>query len=323
MADVRCPKCGGETVILTSKKDDRQYHVCVNRSKCRGRVPVGDDEHEDRKRESLAAVPRRDSLRQRRAPHHITGGASIDEAWAGAGKDDWGDDWDDEGGPPKAAPYLPQYPKAQRRAAAEREEPPGSRRRREHPHAKHAAGSAVRKPDADERDSAMDDERPARKRKVPPDSSWGDDWGDEVSERKTAPERPPRAELKKKAFLKDEESREPERQRIPDAADKKPRPRKVLKKEAPPEKKKTASRWRGWIKGKPAHKKGKASDTRRQRTRQAEIASGPKEASGFEERSMQKEAESDSKRRNMIVFIVVLVVALLAIGGIIYAAVGL
>lgn len=41
--DVKCPKCGSETIIRTSKKSPdagRKYYVCARFPDCKGRIPV-------------------------------------------------------------------------------------------------------------------------------------------------------------------------------------------------------------------------------------------------------------------------------------------
>jgi len=120
MADVRCPRCGSGTVILTSKSDDRKYHVCVNRPRCKGRVPADDVWGDDWGGGKPVARPAYDREPQRRVPPSLRSRLSI--------KEEWGDDWGGAIPARKPAPYTPQYPRAQKRALApDVEEPPKPR----------------------------------------------------------------------------------------------------------------------------------------------------------------------------------------------------
>jgi hypothetical protein len=43
--DIRCPECGSETVLRTSKKGPnagRTFHVCIHYPECKGKVPIGE-----------------------------------------------------------------------------------------------------------------------------------------------------------------------------------------------------------------------------------------------------------------------------------------
>ena len=43
--DTKCPLCGSETVIKTSKKGPnagQSFHVCLRYPECKGKVPVGE-----------------------------------------------------------------------------------------------------------------------------------------------------------------------------------------------------------------------------------------------------------------------------------------
>jgi ssDNA-binding Zn-finger/Zn-ribbon topoisomerase 1 len=123
MSDVRCPQCGRRTVILTSKKDDRSYYVCINRPNCRGRIPVDE-----------------------------------------VGEDGWGDDWDNEKTAVKTAPDAP-------------------RRRRETYSSESKPGKDKRRPDASVN-------RSERKVKASVDKDWGDDWDEGSSSSGAIHERP-------------------------------------------------------------------------------------------------------------------------------------
>jgi|GEM_PF-6221053 len=160
MAEVRCPKCGRRTVVLTDKEDGLKYHVCVNRPKCRGRIPVDevidDGWGEDRSLERPVAKPAYDRSVLRKAPAPPKGRSFVDEGWGNdwgrekpAAKpaydrprqprqqipsrggrpidEGWGDDWGQSAAGSKTAPYVPQYPRAQRRQV-----PPGMKVAPEH-----------------------------------------------------------------------------------------------------------------------------------------------------------------------------------------------
>ena len=77
MGDVRCPKCGRKTTIRTAKKDDCQYHVCINSPRCKGRVLVdedhGDDWGDDWDEERPATKAASGRHRQPRAPETAQG----------------------------------------------------------------------------------------------------------------------------------------------------------------------------------------------------------------------------------------------------------
>ena len=38
--DIKCPVCGSQTHLRTSKKDGSKFHVCVNWPDCRGKVAL-------------------------------------------------------------------------------------------------------------------------------------------------------------------------------------------------------------------------------------------------------------------------------------------
>ena len=147
MSDVRCPKCGRRTTIRTAKKDDCEYHVCINYPRCRGRVVCDEDWGDDWGKERPASKTTHDWTRRQITPYppgrraettvrtakkegrkvpavikrpQRKGGVSIDETW--------GDDWGKEIPTPKPAPYRSQYPRAQKRqVASEIKEPPRPR----------------------------------------------------------------------------------------------------------------------------------------------------------------------------------------------------
>ncbi len=94
MGDIRCPECGDKTTLRKSKKDGRKFHVCVDYPWCKGKVSSDEDSGDDRDKEKPVAKTTRDKPLQPREP--------------------------------ETAPYLPQYPRAQKRdVASEREKPSG------------------------------------------------------------------------------------------------------------------------------------------------------------------------------------------------------
>lgn len=42
-SDIRCPNCGGKTRLRMSRKDGRDYYVCINYPDCTGKVEAEDD----------------------------------------------------------------------------------------------------------------------------------------------------------------------------------------------------------------------------------------------------------------------------------------
>jgi len=141
--EVRCPKCGRRTAIRTAREDDRKYYVCINYPRCKGSVPVDEVWGDDWGKEQPAPKPVHDRPRQRREPSSPKSGTGT--VTRKSGKDEreskselkrpqrkgevlidevWGDDWGKEIPAPRAAPYRPQYPRAQKRAAVPEEKKP-------------------------------------------------------------------------------------------------------------------------------------------------------------------------------------------------------
>ncbi len=52
--EIRCPECGSETTLRTSKKDGSKFYVCVNYPECKGRVAYDDEWEGDWEKERPA-----------------------------------------------------------------------------------------------------------------------------------------------------------------------------------------------------------------------------------------------------------------------------
>lgn len=66
--DVKCPKCGSETRLRTSKKDGSKFHVCVNYPECKGKVAFDDDWDDDWDEERPAIKTTHDKTQQQINP---------------------------------------------------------------------------------------------------------------------------------------------------------------------------------------------------------------------------------------------------------------
>jgi ssDNA-binding Zn-finger/Zn-ribbon topoisomerase 1 len=142
VAEISCPKCGSQMVILTDKEDGRRYYVCVNRPRCTGRIaveeasgyvwgeerPVGggaggtwqQKELSTQSRAGTAALRLEEGRRWlrlifRRSKREDTDPVDKDKVPVDEG---WGDDWDREISEPKLPPYLPERPKIEKKQAA-------------------------------------------------------------------------------------------------------------------------------------------------------------------------------------------------------------
>jgi ssDNA-binding Zn-finger/Zn-ribbon topoisomerase 1 len=195
MTDIKCPKCGGRTIIRTAKKDDRQYFICVNYPRCKGVVPTEEDwggggspkpkSAQDSDRERLEPVP---------------------------GEEDWSGGWGEISREPEAA----------------HDSPP---QRKEPSPVKSEGGTAVRKSGKAKRGSGAGVKRPGRKSRVPAEESWGGDWNDD----KIAAPKPAPAKARKHVAPKPEvvpEKKEPPRPRPKIVAKKEEHP-KPQKQKAP------------------------------------------------------------------------------------------
>jgi len=45
--DIKCPICGSETTLRTSKKDGGKFHVCINFPECKGKVAYDGERDKD------------------------------------------------------------------------------------------------------------------------------------------------------------------------------------------------------------------------------------------------------------------------------------
>ena len=201
MADVRCPKCGSETVILAAKKDDLQYYVCINRPRCKGRIAVDDVRYKDSGGEKPAPKVARKKPRPRKEPPARKKAAEpavskrVEEkrrfrwSFKRSGHKEavptevsWGDDW---GGEIPASKLSHDRP----------------RRRREQSAPEHGA-------------------------------EWGKDWDEEIPKAKTARVEPRPRTAPKAAHEK------PQRRKEPDVVHGKPKRLRAPEKEVIPPKKK-------------------------------------------------------------------------------------
>lgn len=164
------------------------------------------------------------------------------------------------------------------------------RQRREPPPPRSGAGTVTRKPGKDKSESDAELKRPQRKGEGIISEVWGDDWGKEIPELKPAPYRPQYPRAQKRAAAPGEKA--PSMSRHPIV----PKKEVPSKKKAPPEtrlqitpKKKTAP----------------------------EVKAPPKLR---QQRVPQQYLVPEKKKRSNIVIIIALVIAFLAVDGIIYAA---
>ena len=238
MADVRCPKCGSRTTILTAKKDDCQYHVCINRPRCGGRVLADEDQGDGWDKARSATKTTHDSTRQRiklycpecgaettlrtakkdDCQYHVCVNSSRCRGRVLADEDqgdDWGDDWGKESHVFKSAPV--------------------STRQRVKPyHPERGAGTVIRRPGKDKHEFDVGVKRHESKGKLAFDEVWSDDWGHDWDEDKPAPKtvpyRPqyPRAQ-KRQVASEVKEPPKPRRHKAPKAAHEEPRPQKAPK----------------------------------------------------------------------------------------------
>ena len=296
MADVRCPKCGSRTAIRTAKKDDSQYHVCINSPRCRGRVLVDEDQDgglgDDWDKARPVSKTTHDSTRQRREPssperevektiriakkderkvragadhHDRKGRVPIDKTWGDDWEDDWGDDWDKDIPAKKTAKDSP----PQRKASASPER---------------GAETTIRTAKKDERRGNVGVDRPERKGKVPVDKGWGDDWDKEIPAPKPAPDRARRHVAPKPEIA-------PEKKESP-----RPRTQTV-------------------------HKEGEHPEPLQQIAPKADTATEKKESPKLRQRRVpQRYLAPQKKKRSTVVIVIALVIAFLAIDGMIYAA---
>jgi hypothetical protein len=315
MDDVRCPKCGRRTTIRTARKDDCQYHVCINYPRCRGRVPVDEVWGDDWDKARPATKTTYDSTRQRVTPYPPRRGAekairtakkdsrnvragvkrperegrvSFDKGWGDDWSSNWGDDWDKEIPPaPKPAPSLPQYPRAQKREVApEKKEPP-----------KPWQQITLKKEAAPEK-------------KEPPKPQQQVVSTKDVCPEKKEPAKPrPQIAPKKEVSLKEKKPSRPWWRRAP-------------KKEAAPEKKEPSKpRQQITLKKEVATEKKGPPKPRQRIAPKADTAPEVKAPPKLRQRRVpQRYLVPEKKKRSTTVIIIALIVAFLAIDGMIYAA---
>ena len=351
MANARCPKCGTRTTIRTAKKDDCEYHVCINYPRCKGRVLAEEDQGGDWGKERPASRTTHDSTRRRINTE------------APKSKAEWGDDWGKESPAAKAAPAKPRRPKP-----PEPKPPVAPKPAHEEPKQRQEQEPADAKP----------------RQRIKADvlkhgAEWGDDWGEEKSapKREVSPEKkkPPKLQQQrapkpasylpqykrapksyvapgKKEPSKSRQQIAPKREPVPDkkeSSETQPRRaskpvsflplyKRTPKKYVAPEKKEPPKP-RPQIVPEPADVKPRlpeaahiepfqqvAPETKRDETQQQivpkadtapEVKAPPKLR---QQRVPQRYLASDKKKRSTVVVIIALVIAFLAIDGMIYAA---
>ena len=183
----------------------------------------------------------------------------------------WGDDWGEE--------------KSATKTTNDR-----SRQRREPSSPKSGAGTVIRKPGKDKRESEAELKRPQRKGEVLIDEVWGDDWGKEIPASNAAPYRPQHPRAQKRAVVPEE--KKPAR----------PPQQRVLKVEVAPEKKKPSEPLKQITPRQEATPEVKAPPKLRQR------------------RVPQQYLVPEKKKQSTVLIIIAIVIAFLAIDGMIYAA---
>lgn len=303
MAVVKCPECGSRTVLRTSYMDDSRYYVCINYPDCRGRVPVEDGILTDTGAGKSAGKPLMDNLRRQRDEPPIKGMVLADEPptniW---NKDDYSS---------RAASNPPQRKKTLNIAAGAKKAEfsktrwPGSAEAAEYRARQQGTRSAsdggapraARVPVKVERGPARGAYSSFGRRDTA-DPSWGDDWDDDSPASKTAPERPSR-----RAVVEKESP----------AGEKKPlatRRRKALKEDVSVKKKAPETRRK---------EAPKAVPVRPRRPQEPELVDDEFKQMG----SSEEDVSPVKKKPSPVVIIIALVVAFLAIDGIIFAAIKL
>lgn len=63
--DIKCPVCGSNTRLRTSKQDGSKFHVCINYPDCRGKVAFEDEFEDEREKESPTTRIRAENVRHR------------------------------------------------------------------------------------------------------------------------------------------------------------------------------------------------------------------------------------------------------------------
>jgi ssDNA-binding Zn-finger/Zn-ribbon topoisomerase 1 len=291
--EVRCPKCGRRTAIRTAREDDRSYHVCDGYPKCKGRLPVAEIRDDWEEEHPAPARPR-----QRRESDFFEGEAETTLRKSRKDKREFdavikspqrksGVSIDEVWGDDWGGNWGDDWGKEKPAAKTTNDKP---RQRREQASPKRDAVTVIRKPEKDKRESDTELNRPQRKGKVLIDEGWGNDWGKEIPVPKPAPYRPQYPRAQKRAVVPEE--KKPAR----------PPQRRVLKEEAAPEKKKPS-------------KPLKQITPRQEAT--PEVKAPPKLR---HRRVPQEYLVPEKKKRSNIVIIIALVIAFLAVDGIIYAA---
>ena len=227
MPEIRCPKCGSQTVIVTTKEDDRRYYVCVNRPGCTGRIAVdqalGYIWGEERPvsigaggtwQQTEQAPPSRAGTAVRRLEEgkllfKLLFKRSKGKKKAPVSKVK-GDDKSRKIQRPKRPSYLPRHAKVREKQAS-------------------YEAKEISKHPSQVVPMAADGEPQQRIKQAPfgREYEWGDDWGDEIPAPKPAAHRPRLWKIK----IPQAVSREPEHFKIQKITHHKPEQPGVLEKE--------------------------------------------------------------------------------------------
>lgn len=304
MGVVRCPECGGRTILRVSKISDIKYYVCSNYPECKGRVPVEGSVYTEIGGGRSMGRPRMEDMRRQRGEPTRKGMVLADEPPTNI--------WNKENYASRAESSLPQHKKSlgmaagvKRGESSEKRWPRSAeaaeyraRRQGSRSSADGGAPRAARVPVKAERGPSRGAYRPVGRRDAA-EPSWGDDWDDGNPAPRAASERPPRrviAEGKTRAGERKPSS--PRRKTAPAKAT------SVRKKQAPEPRRKTAP---------------KAAAVKPRRMQAPEIVDDEFKQMGAKE----EDSVAGRRKRSPLVIIVALAVAFLAIDGIIYAAVRL
>ena len=304
MGVVRCPECGGRTILRTSKISDIRYYVCSNYPECKGRVPVEGSVYTEIGGGRSMGRPRMEDMRRQRGEPTRKGMVLADEPPTNI--------WNKENYASRSESSLPQHRKplgvgaVARRRELSGKRGPGSaeaaeyraRRQGGRSAADGGAPRAARVSVKAERGLPRGGYRPVGRRDAA-EPSWGDDWDDGSPAPKVALEMPPRrviAEGKTRAG-----------EGKPSSPRRKTAPAKGVtarKKQAPEPRRKVAP---------------KAVPAKPRRPKEPEIVDDEFKQMGAKE----EESAASGRKRSPLVVIIALAVAFLAIDGIIYAAVQL
>ena len=304
MGVVRCPECGGRTILRVSKISDIKYYVCSNYPECKGRVPVEGSVYTEIGGGRSMGRPRMEDMRRQREEPSRKGMVLADEPPTNI--------WNKENYASRSESRLPQHKKSlgmaagiKRGESSEKRWPRSAeaaeyraRRQGVRSSADGGAPRAARVSVKAERGLPRGGYRPVGRRGAA-EPSWGDDWDDGNPAPKAAPERPPRRVMAEgKTRAGEGKPSSPRRRTAPSKGV------TARKRQAPEPLRKTAP---------------KAATAKPRPPKEPEIVDDE-----FKQMAPKEEESADGgRKRSPLVVIIALAVAFLAIDGIIYAAVQL